>query len=313
MTKSRLVLPRRIVGTAFASLVLALLAGCAPADLVNAMVPEDGWRAERGIAYGPHPRQRLDLYRPDPPRAAAPVVVFLYGGSWRSGDRGRYLFVGEALASMGYVAVIPDYRLYPPARYPAFVDDAAKAVRWSVDHAASHGGDPRHVVLMGHSAGAFNAALTATDPRFLGAEGLSPAVLDGVVGLAGPYDIDVRRWPRVRAVFGGVDDPDTVRPTALAGAGTPPMLLLHGADDGTVSPANSKAMAASLRAAGTAATLHVYDGLDHYTLIGALAAPLRGASPVYGDVAAFIRRVTGAAAGARQSAEAPLPDAARRL
>ena len=78
-----------------------LLGGCSPAALLNATVSRKGYTVERDIAYGADPRQKLDFYRPDTPRADGKAVIFFYGGSWDSGSKGDYLFVAQALASRG--------------------------------------------------------------------------------------------------------------------------------------------------------------------------------------------------------------------
>src|SRR5687767_6774876 len=134
--------PRRGFLRAALAATAALTAACSPLGLVNALVPSNGYRATSGIRYGTGPRQSLDVYRPETRPERAPVVVFFYGGNWNSGERESYRFVGEALASQGFVTVIPDYRLYPEVRFPDFLADCAAAVRWTSDHAAEHGGDP---------------------------------------------------------------------------------------------------------------------------------------------------------------------------
>ena len=83
----------------------------------------------RSVAYAGRPRHTLDICRPVD-AVAAPVVVFFYGGGWRRGNKRLYRYVAKALARRGYVAVVPDYRIYPEARYPDFIEDAALAVRW---------------------------------------------------------------------------------------------------------------------------------------------------------------------------------------
>lgn len=115
----------------------ALLTACSAVDVLNATVADDTYTLYANIAYANQPRQKLDVYRPkNTAKSGAPMVIFFYGGSWSSGDRADYRFVGEALASKGIVAVIADYRLSPDVRYPAFVQDSALAVRWAVDHAS---------------------------------------------------------------------------------------------------------------------------------------------------------------------------------
>ena len=130
-----LTMPRRSI----LAMLPALLSACSALDVLNATVATDTYRASLGLPYGSDPRQKLDVYQPSPtpsPAASkAPMVVFFYGGSWSSGNRADYRFVGEALASQGIVAVVADYRLSPAARYPAFVRDSAAAVRWAFDHA----------------------------------------------------------------------------------------------------------------------------------------------------------------------------------
>ena len=170
---------RKFLRAAIAGSV-GVLAGCSPLRLVNGLAPSRTYRATNGLAYGAHPRYRLDVYRPAEQAGPAPVVVFFYGGHWRSGERGDYLFVGEALASRGFLALIPDYRLHPEVRFPAFLEDGAKAVRWALSHAAEHGGDPGRLFLMGHSAGAYNAAMLALNPAYLSAAWRGAAKVRGL-------------------------------------------------------------------------------------------------------------------------------------
>ncbi|HUP97222.1 MAG TPA: alpha/beta hydrolase, partial [Usitatibacter sp.] len=169
---------------------LLLAAACSPLRVLNAFVPSSGYESTTGLEYGLHPRQKLDVYVPDPQAypGTLPVIVFIYGGSWQTGERQEYTFIGQALASKGFVVVIPDYRLYPEVRYPAFVEDAAAAFAWAHREAARYRGDPRRMLVMGHSAGAHIAAMVAYNERFLGAHGLGRGNVRGLVGLAGPYD-----------------------------------------------------------------------------------------------------------------------------
>ncbi len=97
--------------------------------------------------------------------------------------------MAKALARRGYVAVLPDYRIYPQARYPDFLDDGARAVRWAKDNATRFGGDPQKLFLMGHSAGAHIAAMLALDATWLQKVGLVPGRdIAGLIGISGPYD-----------------------------------------------------------------------------------------------------------------------------
>jgi acetyl esterase/lipase len=266
----------------------ALLQGCSPLALINAWAPSSAYRARNDVSYGRHPRHRLDIYSPVDGPASAPVVVFFYGGNWDNGDRADYLFVGAALAAKGFVAVLPDYRLYPEVRYPDFLADSALAVRWAFDHVAEFGGDVQRVFLMGHSAGAYNAAMLALNPAYLRAAGVDAQRVRGLIGLAGPYDFLPLTGAVTREVFGFPDTPITTQPIHFVSPAAPPALLLTGKQDDVVDPGNSERLAARLRQHGVPARVIVYPAVGHRTLIGALAAPLHVLAPVLDDVSAFV-------------------------
>ena len=267
------------------------LAACSPLKTFNAVIPKDGASRQvaEAISYGSEERQKLDIFTPDAdaPEAggARPVIVFFYGGSWNSGTRTGYDFVGRALAARGFVTLVPDYRLVPDVRYPAFVEDGAASVRWARKHAAQYGGDPDRIVLIGHSAGAYIAAMLALDERWLGSD---RAAIDGWVGLAGPYDFAPFEGEVTQAAFGNWPEPAETQPITWAGAGDPRTLLLTGADDTTVEPRNSRQLAEKLRAGGTSADVKIYPGVGHVGIITSIAKPLRGNSPALEDIAAFV-------------------------
>ena len=253
------------------------LGGCAPLRVLDATVPSGGLRTETGLAYGPHPRQLLDVWRPEQP--TGPVVVWFYGGAWRTGDRADYRFVAVALARAGIVTVIPDYRLYPDAPFPAFVEDAAAATAWAAERF------PGPVFLAGHSAGAHIAMLLALDARRLARAGYDRGRLAGAIGLAGPYDFLPIQDPEVQAVFAAATDPHDTQPITFADAAAPPLLLLTGEDDTTVGPYNSANLAAKV---GGRATLRRYPGIGHAGILTALTPLFRTRAPVAEDMLAFI-------------------------
>ena len=267
----------------------ALLTACSAVDLLNATVATDTYRRTEGLAYGPDPRQRLDVYQPSAPVANAPLVVFFYGGNWTFGERGDYRFVGEALASRGIVAVVADYRLSPAYRYPVFVQDSARAVRWAFDHASEYDVDGRRIFVMGHSAGAYNAAMVALDSRWLAAEGLSPSRLAGWIGLAGPYDFLPIREPKTRIAFDWPDTPASSQPLVHASQASPPALLLAAASDTVVNPQRSTvALAERLKASGVRVESALFDGVSHVTLLASMASVLSGRAPVLERVTRFV-------------------------
>ncbi len=281
------VIRRRVVRAALGGLG-TLAAACSPLAILNRAVPSATFDATRDIAYGTDARQKLDVYVPRPARAKAPVVVFFYGGNWHVGERADYLFVGEALASRGIASVIPDYRLYPNVRFPVFLDDCARAVRWTLDNAERFGADPARLFLMGHSAGAYNAAMLALNAQYLRAAGVDARRVHGLIGLAGPYDFLPLQSDVTKGVFGYPDTPRSTQPIEFVSRPTPPTLLITAAEDEFVDPSNSTRLAARLRNAGGVVREIALRRVGHRTLIGALAAPLRWMAPVLDEVAQFV-------------------------
>jgi acetyl esterase/lipase len=241
----------------------------------------------QSIAYAERSRHRLDVCRPRG-AAAAPVIIFFYGGAWQSGYKELYRYVAKALARRGYVAVVPDYRIYPEVCYPDFLDDGAQVVRWVRDNIARFGGDPDKLFLKGHSAGAHIAAMLSIDARWLGKVGLDPRRdIAGLIGIAGPYDLMPLRDEKLKVIFGGVNRPET-QPIFHVAPGAPPALLMTGGRDRLVEPGNSVRLAARLVAAGNAATVLTYRRIGHFIIIAAVAPFLRFLVPVMRDVDAFI-------------------------
>jgi acetyl esterase/lipase len=277
-------------GAMLGGFLLLVLTGCSPVKVLNALTPDDTFHSTTGIAYGDDPRQKLDVYVPRQPLKDAPVVVFFYGGSWNSGARGDYAFVGEALASRGIVAVLADYRLYPQVRYPLFLEDSARAVAWTRAHIRKFSGNPQRLYLMGHSSGAYNAAMLALDPGLLGAVGMSPEDLSGWIGLAGPYDFLPIENPQVRPVFFWPDSPPQSQPINHVRSGEPPALLIAATKDNLVNPArNTAGLARKLREAGVPVQDLYYSRPNHVTLVASLSRPLRRLAPVLDQVVAFVR------------------------
>lgn len=265
----------------------AALAGCSGQGVINALTPAWSYQRHADIAYGELSRQRLDVYVPDNAERA-PVVVFFYGGRWSDGDKEGFKFVAQALAAHGFVAVVPDYRLYPQVVFPAFVQDGARAVAWARDHVAEYGGDPDRLFVMGHSAGAHIAAMLATDADHLAAVGGSPDWLAGMIGMAGPYEFLPITADDLQAIFGPESEWPASQPVNFVNGDEPPMLLLHGGADATVHAEDSEILARRVRDAGGRAELKIYEGIGHIRLVAQMAAPLRWLGSQSEDIAAFI-------------------------
>ena len=146
---------------------------------------------KRDIPYADpaHERQVLDVYSP-PGAKNLPVVFWIHGGGWQTGDKSDVQVKPQAFMDKGFVFVSTNYRLLPSVDMGTIVRDVAKSIRWVHDHIAEYGGDPKRLLVMGHSAGAQLAALVCTDDRYLKAEGLSLAIIKGCVPVDGDtYDV----------------------------------------------------------------------------------------------------------------------------
>jgi acetyl esterase/lipase len=274
---------------------LPTLAGCSPTlGMFDAVAPRDRGvrRVARDAAFGQHDRQKLDVYAPVERDGVLPVLVFIYGGSWRSGDKADYEWLGAALAAQGFLVVVPNYRLVPEVIFPAFVNDCALAVRWVADNAGAYGGDASRIVLSGHSAGAYNAIMLALAGEYLLSAGVEARTVRGAIGLAGPYDFLPFDVDATRNAFGNARNPELTQPVHFAGADAPPLLLLWGEDDDTVGPRNLEGLARAQNAVGGRVETKTYPGVDHIDILLAISRPFRNRAPVLADMTAFARRVT---------------------
>jgi acetyl esterase/lipase len=272
-----------------ASAVAALgLCGCTAAGLLtlNTTAAFGDYSRQTNLTYGSAAAQKLDLYLPShgPPSA---LVVFFYGGGWNEGDKSSYRFVGAALAERGIVAVVPNYTLYPRAKFPQFMDDAADAVAYARSHAREWGVDPARLYLMGHSAGAHIAVMLALDQEYLQRVGGSSDWIRGVVGLAGPYDFLPFTDAYLNDLFGPPSQFWRSQPINYVRPGAPPMLLMHGLDDKRVSPNNTRSLSARLQAAGDEVGTVYFPHAGHADLVVPFSR-LRSRPPVLPAVMRFI-------------------------
>ncbi|MDE0855243.1 MAG: alpha/beta hydrolase [Nevskia sp.] len=275
-------------------LVLASLlavSACSSRQLLNATASDSGYTLSQNVVYDDSTGLKLDVYAPEG-AANAPVVVFFFGGRWSSGDKQDFKFVGQAMAARGFVAVIPNYRLYPQVHYPDFVYDSARAVVWTHQHIASYGGGASRIVVMGHSSGAYNAAMLALDPEFLLHAGGNRNWVRGMIGLAGPYDFLPLTDPDLRELLGPPESYDRTQPVFHVDGNNPPLLLMHGGKDETIDIKNTQSLFDRIKRAGGTADMEIYPGLDHSRILDVVGARLQGNATVMDKVDAFVRRVT---------------------
>jgi len=242
------------------------------------------------IAYGDDARQKLDVYLPKQNAVgASAVLIFFHGGSWHDGEREGYGFLGRAFAARGFVTVIADYRKAPSVRFPAFVQDTASAIAWVHANIAKYDGDADRIFIMGHSAGAHIAMMTALDSQWLAANKLSPNVIKGVIGLAGPYDFLPLTSDSSKIALGQWPNLTETQPITYARGDAPPLLLLTGDKDTVVKPRNSKILSEKIQALGGQQQLRIYPDVDHADIIMAVARPFRQKAPIVTDVVNFIK------------------------
>lgn len=265
---------------------MLLVTGCVA--LLNATVPSNGYQVISNLAYGNHPRQKLDIYIPDGQTTPAPVLVFYYGGSWQSGSKDDYKFVGEAFASLGYVTVIADYRLYPQVYFPTFIEDSAAALVWVHKNIASHGGDAKNIFVSGHSAGAYNAVMLGVNPTYLSQAGGNVNMIRGTLGIAGPYDFLPFTDEDIIALFSKAKDTQT-QPITFATHKTAPMFLATGNDDATVGVKNTVNLAKALGGHGTTVVEKRYDDVAHIGIVLSLARGFRGKASLRADMDSFMK------------------------
>lgn len=235
------------------------------------------------MSYGDLDRHKLDIYKADKPRAAAPIIVFTHGGSWSEGSKDIYKFLAEGFTSEGYDIFVPNYRLYPNVLYPQMIEDTAKAIAFAAKQYPD-----RSVVVMGHSAGAYNTLMASMNKKFLEAEGIAVCErISGVISLASPTGAyELKKEPYI-TIFPGRFQKDDA-PLAYADQTSPALFLMNGADDTTVGPKNAQKLAAKVQARGGNALLKIYDGLDHTDAVKLLSRHFDGDAPLKSDIIAFI-------------------------
>lgn len=295
--------PIQTLYTALRILPLFVLSGCSTLQLVNSVSRFYAADIEKDIQFSPgNPNLAYDLYLPPAApssKAPTPVIVFFYGGSWNRGNKDEYEFVGRRLAAMGYITAIPNYRLYPEVSYPDFLRDGAQSIAHLKDTLRQTRyrklkPDDRFIV-MGHSAGAYNAAMISLDDRWLGEQGLTPSQqLRGFIGVAGAYNIYPINDMEVRPVFHHPNYPPKSQPIDHVQANSLPSLILAPESDNLVSiEINSVALNKALQKAGSPSELVTVKGTDHITIIGTLSPVLFFKGSSTAPIQHFVDAVTG--------------------
>lgn len=189
-------------------------------------------------------KHKLDLFLPEG-KAGFPVVFFIHGGGWTSGDRKLYGSFGRVLARNGVGAAIVSYRLSPGVQHPGHIEDVARAFAWAHANIAKYGGRPDRIFVTGQSAGGHLAALLATDQRYLRAHGLTAAAVRGVMPISGVYRFPAGRFKRV--LGDAPDAAESASPLRHVSGKEPPFLILYADRDFPGCAGMSRALDSALR------------------------------------------------------------------
>lgn len=279
----------------FSLLVVTLiLSSCSTSGtgLLNSLAGSKGYTKVSDVKYGAYPQNTLDVYQPTTSASsskAKPVIVFFYGGCWgQCSDlkKSSYLFVAQSFASRGFTTIIADFRQYPAVNFATLMGDASNVMAWTSRNIAKYGGDPRRIIVAGHSSGAHIAAMLALNPRY------RQSGLQGFIGLAGPYDFLPLDKDYQKVIFNSANNYANSQPINFVSRQSPPLLILHGEKDTTVGKHNAVNLSAKAKLKGVNQKLILYPSHSHTSILSALSRPLQGRTPVLTDMLAFIREHT---------------------
>lgn len=278
--------------------ILLTLSACANSGtaLLNSLANTNDYTKVGNVSYGEQPQNKLDIYIPSISsmnKRKNAVIVFFYGGCWgecTTLKKSDYLFVAQSLASRGFTTVIADFRQYPEVDFKDLMADASNIIKWASQHISKYGGDPKHIIVAGHSSGAHIAAMLALNPRYLNS--ITRKNIRGFIGLAGPYDFLPLDKKYQRALFNPSNNYANSQPINFLSATSPPLLILHGEIDTTVGKHNAINLSKKAERLGVKQQLILYPEHDHVGILAALSRPLQGKSSVLRDMISFSKKHT---------------------
>lgn len=270
-------------------IISSVSSACSPLQLLNATVTKDGYDTFPDIAYGPHPRQKLDIHVPTSIRPNGDVVIFYHGGRWQFGDKDDYHFAAQAFTSKGYITVIPNFQLYPDVRFPVFNQDAARAFSWVEKNIKIYSGNSRRIFIAGHSSGAYIASMIALNELYLINAG-AKTIPCGTIGIAGPYDFLPFESDSLADIFATTEHPLSTQPVNFVDGNENPFLILMGKDDAVIKAHNSPILHQRIIGQGGKSTLIKYEGTGHAGILIALSTTFRNIAPVLDDADKFIQK-----------------------
>ncbi len=228
------------------------------------------------VAYATETRQTLDVYSPKQPRADKTIILFTHGGSWQHGDKKDYIFLAQNLAKYGFYVAVMNYRLAPKHIYPHFVEDTIQAINYlgAEQNATMYGYCNKSIVVMGHSAGAFNVMAALYHGKHLAHQITALTQIKALIGIAGPYSFEHRGDPVAKDAFAQDIAPDHIMPSYFAFKNEVQHLLLVASKDNLVGIENAEKMQQALLAVGNQVELVNIKYTTHVSIIASLAQGL---------------------------------------
>lgn len=237
---------------------------------LNRLTPRKGYSVQENVAYGLRARHRLDLFRTQTPREHRPLIVFVHGGAWMHGDKKDYRFIGEAFAKEGFDVAVINYHLAPEHIFPASIDDLSLALNYLNVHQLKYQISTEKVVLMGHSAGAFNVMSALYHPKPYEIQCRSQ--ITAIIGLAGPYHFDYKGDPICGDAFDQNRPYQEVMPYYFVEPNTVKHYLLIAENDDVVGLSNAVDLDRRLKEKGNYSQLWTVPRIGHISMIGSVSS-----------------------------------------
>ena len=237
---------------------------------LNRLTPRKGYSVQENVAYGLRARHRLDLFHTQTPREHRPLIVFVHGGAWMHGDKKDYRFIGEAFAKEGFDVAVINYHLAPEHIFPASIDDLSLALNYLNVHQLKYQISTEKVVLMGHSAGAFNVMSALYHPKPYEIQCRSQ--ITAIIGLAGPYHFDYKGDPICGDAFDQNRPYQEVMPYYFVESNRVKHYLLVAENDDVVGLSNAVDLDRRLKEKGNYSQLWTVPRIGHISMIGSVSS-----------------------------------------
>lgn len=237
---------------------------------LNRLTPKDGYDVQHNIAYGLKARQRLDLFQSHNPRPERPLIVFVHGGAWSHGDKKDYRFIGEAFAREGFDVAVINYHLAPEHIFPSSIDDLNIALSYLIAAQDKLKIRTEKLLLMGHSAGAFNVMSAVYHPQ--PEKRISHQHIHAIIGLAGPYHFDYKGDPICAHAFDQDMPYQQVMPYYFVEKNQIKHYLMIAEKDQIVGHSNSVDLDKKLQQYGNHSQLVKIPRVGHITMIGSVSS-----------------------------------------